>query len=96
MIQLLNIEYQKHNTDLILILIPVFNDWLSLKKLLTNLDEVFNYQRIKCDFLVVDDAFTIAAHDNFMSENFKAIIKVNCLKLKRYLAHQKAITVGLA
>ncbi len=55
---------KKYNTDLILILIYVFNDWYSLDILLTNLDEVLSYEKLECAVLVVDDASTIAAHHN--------------------------------
>lgn len=69
---------------------------MSLDILLTNLDEVLSYEKVKCEVLVIDDASTIAAHHNFMSESFKTIKKVNCLKLRRNLGHQRAITIGLA
>jgi len=81
---------------MILIVIPVFNDWYSLDILLQNLDEELKYQGIKCEVLVIDDASTISAHDSFMTTNFKFIQKINCLELKRNLGHQRAITIGLA
>ncbi len=94
---MLNIRNIKRDeTDLILILIPVFNDWYSLDILLTNLDEVLSYEKVECEVLVVDDASTTTVHNSFMCESFKAITKVNCLILKRNLGHQRAITIGLA
>ena len=44
----------------ILILIPVFNDWDSLKKLIFEIDEnISNFQEIHFECLVVNDASTI-------------------------------------
>ncbi|MEA5597534.1 glycosyltransferase [Rivularia sp. UHCC 0363] len=94
---MLNTEnIKKPETDLIIILIPVFNDWDSLDILSKSIDKVFNHERLKCEILVVDDASTIAAHHDFMSETLNNIKKVNCLKLKRNVGHQRAITIGLA
>ncbi|MBD2246372.1 glycosyltransferase [Nostoc sp. FACHB-888] len=87
---------KKSINELILIVIPVFNDWQSLDILLRDLDKVLSNQRIQCEILVIDDASTIPAHDSFMFAHFNAIQKVNCLELKRNLGHQRAIAIGLA
>ncbi|MBE9166030.1 glycosyltransferase [Pleurocapsales cyanobacterium LEGE 06147] len=87
---------QKFDTDGILIVIPVFNDWYSLEMLLRYLDEALNHESIKCDILVIDDASTIPAHDSFIPVKFQSIKKIHCLELKRNLGHQRAITIGLA
>lgn len=81
---------------MILIIIPVFNDWYSLEILLKHLDEVLNNENIKCKILIVDDASTIPAHDSFLPAKFQSIKKIHCLELKRNLGHQRAITIGLA
>lgn len=82
--------------DIILILIPVFNDWESLEMLINSLDEVLKEENIPTEVLVVDDASTISVHDSFMSSKFQAVKKVNILKLRRNLGHQRAIAIGLA
>ncbi|MHC5721624.1 MAG: glycosyltransferase, partial [Nostoc sp.] len=87
---------ENYINELILIVIPVFNDWQSLDMLLINLDTVLSNERIQCEILVIDDASTIPPHDSFMFAHFNAIQKVNCLELKRNLGHQRAITIGLA
>ncbi|MBD2436665.1 glycosyltransferase [Nostoc sp. FACHB-110] len=89
-------NFQKYETEFIVILIPVFNDWYSLGILLEHLDYVLFDAAIKCEILVIDDASTIPAHEKFITTNFQSIKKISCLKLKRNLGHQRAITIGLA
>ncbi|MEA5502230.1 glycosyltransferase [Halotia wernerae UHCC 0503] len=93
---LYTINEQKHVNDVILIVIPVFNDWYSLDMLLINLDEILNNEGIKCEVLVIDDASTIPVHESFITAKFNSIEKINCLELKRNLGHQRAIAIGLA
>ncbi|MFN6565913.1 glycosyltransferase [Dendronalium sp. ChiSLP03b] len=81
---------------LIVVIIPVFNDWHSLDILLKYLDEALNGTGIQCEILVINDASTIATHDSLILESFQTIKKVNCLELKRNLGHQRAIAIGLA
>lgn len=96
MLHKINNQNKNSTNGSILIIIPVFNDWYCLDMLLMNLDEVLNNEGIKCEVLVIDDASTIASHDSFISTNFQAIKKINCLELKRNLGHQRAIAIGLA
>lgn len=75
-----------------LILIPVYNDWKSLDKLLLNIDVNLN-SRISTQVLLVDDKST-----NKMSINkkrIKNIKKIEVLKLKKNVGSQKAIAIGL-
>ena len=80
----------------ILILIPVFNDWMSLAVLMRYLDRTFAATDDQVEALIVDDASTQPIPKTFLSDNFKNLSKVNILKLRRNLGHQRAITVGLA
>lgn len=79
-----------------LILIPVFNDWESLRILLIHLDEILKEGNLQAKVLVVDDASSISAYDSLRTSNFKAINKLSILELRRNLGHQRAIAVGLA
>ncbi|MBE9125811.1 MULTISPECIES: glycosyltransferase [unclassified Coleofasciculus] len=80
----------------IVIMIPVFNDWDSLELLLNHLDQVFEYTDIEAQIFVVDDASSISVRKNFPDSKLQIIKKLDVLKLKRNLGHQRAIAVGLA
>jgi len=78
------------------VLIPVFNDWESLGKLLPRLDEVLAAHGVKADVLVVDDGSTSEPDDIVGLDLFVALARVDVLRLRRNLGHQRAIAVGLA
>ncbi len=80
----------------VIVLIPVFNDWEALEKLLTSLDNSLDENYIQASILVVDDASTILAPNHLISSDLKAIERVTTLELKRNFGHQRAIAIGLA
>lgn len=80
----------------VLFVIPVFNDWASLRTLLEHLDLVLDKHGMCAEVLAVDDASIIPAKDIVDQLNLIAIQCVSLLKLKRNLGHQRAITIGLA
>ena len=52
--------YDWYEMKKILILIPVFNDWKSLKKLIVEINEnISNFHQIQFECLIVNDASTI-------------------------------------
>jgi polyisoprenyl-phosphate glycosyltransferase len=77
-------------------LIPVFNDWASLAQLLPRLDSVLAAHFLTVDVLVVDDGSTIEPEPVFENSSFAALRRVDVLRLRRNLGHQRAIAVGLA
>lgn len=79
-----------------LILIPVFNDWASLRLLLPEIDRSLDEAGIKAKVLVVDDASTLPMDENLAGLAFKAISRVSVLELCRNLGHQRAIAIGLS
>jgi glycosyltransferase involved in cell wall biosynthesis len=78
-----------------LILIPVFNDWESLSELLPKLDQSLAGGS-GADLLLVDDGSTVEPPPSFGAGPFRAIRRVDLLRLRRNLGHQRAIAVGLA
>jgi hypothetical protein len=85
-----------HHAPSAIVLIPVFNDWEALERLLWSLDETFQDHNIRADILIVDDASLVPAPTDLKFFSFKAIEKVSILELKRNLGHQRAIAIGLA
>jgi len=75
-----------------LILIPIYNDWKSLNKLLITINRNINHQT-PTRILVVDDC----SQNKIFLENkkLKKIKKIEILRLKRNVGSQKAIAIGL-
>jgi polyisoprenyl-phosphate glycosyltransferase len=78
------------------ILIPAFNDWESLAALLPRLDSVLSAHGIAADVLIVDDGSTTEPDDLPPAAPLGALRRVDVLRLRRNLGHQRAIAIGLA
>ncbi|HSM81388.1 MAG TPA: glycosyltransferase [Nodosilinea sp.] len=80
----------------VLLVTPVFNDWPSLTVLLEELDLELVAHGMSAEILAVDDGSSIPPLGSLNPAKLTAIQKVNVLRLKRNLGHQRAITIGLA
>ena len=77
-----------------LVLIPVYNDWKSLEKLISKLDFYLSrVKKISHEILIVND--NSSTEPDINCKNLKAIKKIKILYLKKNLGSQKAIAVGL-
>lgn len=82
----------------LLILIPVYNDWASLQKLLPQVDEAMGKRYAgltHVEVLVVDDGST-EPPPTFDPESHPHLDEVNLLRLTCNVGHQRAIALGLA
>ena len=79
----------------LIIVIPSFNDWAALEKLLLLIDEISLSQEIHLEVLIVDDYSSEAIPDSLTQQKYRLIKAVNVLRLLRNLGHQRAIAVGL-
>ena len=79
-----------------LIIMPVFNDWSSLDPLLRQLDEELSSKDLKVQILLIDDGSTIKAPDSLNLPWSRQIAKIEILRLRRNLGHQRAIAIALA
>lgn len=75
---------------------PVFNDWSSLDPLLRQLEEELSSKNLKVQVLLIDDGSTIKAPSRLNLFGSKQIAKVEILRLRRNLGHQRAIAIALA
>ena len=76
------------------ILIPVYNDWKSLNKLLIEVDKSLkNIKNFNTEILILNDKSTEKYYIN--KKNFLSIRKISMLTLKKNLGSQKAIAAGL-
>ena len=76
-----------------IILIPLFNDWKSVSKLLNEIDlEVKNWD-VDVSIVIVNDAST--EKRSGLEFNFKKIKAVKILNMKKNTVHQRCIATGL-
>jgi glycosyltransferase involved in cell wall biosynthesis len=79
-----------------LIIMPIFNDWTSLHPLLRQLDEELSSKDLKVQVLLIDDGSTIKAPGSLNLLGSSRIARIEILRLRRNLGHQRAIAIALA
>lgn len=79
---------------MIQIVIPVYNDWLSLTKLLFLLNKTFKTKK-KINILIVDDFSSEKPNLLKFKQKFKNINSIKILSLRENVGSQKAIYFGL-
>ena len=77
----------------IIILIPLFNDWKSVSRLLNKIDLEVNNWNSEISILIVNDAST--EKRSGIEFNFKKIQSVKILNMKKNTVHQRCIAAGL-
>ena len=77
----------------IIILIPVFNDWESLKKLIKEINEnIQNFKDIKFECLIINDASTIAQPKIIKPINISSI---EILNMRENRGHARCNAFGI-
>ena len=74
-------------------LLPLYNDWKSLQKLLEIINNEIKKINIKANFFIIDDHSSSQKKLNL--SKLKNLKKVKIIKLNKNLGSQKAISVGL-
>ena len=77
-----------------IILLPVYNDWQSLSKLLHQMNDVFkNYRETETEVLLINDC---SIEKNIIkNEGLPSIKKISIINLNKNVGSQKAISIGL-
>jgi glycosyltransferase involved in cell wall biosynthesis len=75
------------------ILIPVFNDWQSLSKLMNNIDNEIQNISHEISIIIVDDASTFDRQ--LETENLSNINSIKILVMKENRGHARCIATGL-
>ena len=75
------------------ILIPLFNDWKSVSKLLSEIDLQVSSWDAEVSVIIMNDAST-EEKSNF-NTNYKKIKSVKILNMKKNIVHQRCIATGL-
>jgi len=77
------------------LLIPVFNDWKSVNKLISKLNVSLRInKKIKNEILIINDNSSEKINLNF--KKLRSISKIKIISLKKNLGSQKAIAIGLS
>ena len=79
----------------LVIVIPSYNDWEALEKLLLLIDDIILTQELNLEVVIVDDYSTKPVPSS-LSRQRRQIQAVYLLRLRRNLGHQRAIAVGLS
>ncbi len=75
------------------ILIPLYNDWKSVSKLLNEIDSQTNNWDAEVSIVIVNDAST--EKESGLQSIFKKIKSVKILNMKKNQVHQRCIATGL-
>jgi polyisoprenyl-phosphate glycosyltransferase len=84
------------NGDGVVILVPLYNDWAACQLLLTALDEALKGQIPSARVLLVDDGSSLDPSGDFPGRSYEILERVDVLRLRRNLGHQRAIAIGLS
>ena len=76
-----------------IILIPLFNDWKSVSKLLNEIDQLVSNWNVEVSIFIINDAST--EKRSGLEFNFKKIKLVKILNMKKNTMHQRCIAAGL-
>ena len=76
-----------------IILIPLYNDWKSVSKLLNEIDVQINNWEAEVSIFLVNDAST--EERSGLDSNYKKIKSVKILNMKENRVHQRCIAAGL-
>jgi polyisoprenyl-phosphate glycosyltransferase len=82
-------------SDHVAILIPIFNDWESLARLLPEIDGALASEGLRGRVTIVDDGSTRAPNEENRRQTYTNLRAVELVRLRCNLGHQRAIAVGL-
>jgi polyisoprenyl-phosphate glycosyltransferase len=81
----------------LVVLVPVFNDWEALGRVIPELDRVLASEPYEPHLLLVDDGSSVPRPPEFLQgPPLVSIREVEHLRLRRNVGHQRAIAIGLA
>ena len=75
------------------VLIPLYNDWQSLLKLLENIDHQFNDKDNNISIIIVNDGSTEKVPNSF--PGYSKINSIKIINLKENVGHARSIATGL-
>lgn len=80
-------------TNKVYLLIPIYNDWKSLNKLLSKIDKKTNIKKNYFNILIVNDCSTEI--NKKIKYKFRNIKSIKIINLKKNVGHDRAVAIGL-
>ncbi len=80
----------------IAIIIPVLDDWDSVRALLPAVDSALSGAGARASILIVDDGSRSPAPMDLAAGPFRGILGLRSLRLRRNFGHQRAVAIGLS
>ena len=79
------------------IIIPLFNDWESLNKLIPKIDHALRHENAQAELIIINDASIEESTVNAEHyKNTEKITKIDIIHLNCNMGHQRAIAIGLS
>lgn len=79
----------------LVIVMPVFDDWASVRLLIPALEEALRTASMRARLLLINDGSNLPAPADLVSQQLPALDSIQMLDLRRNLNHQRAIAVAL-
>ena len=79
----------------IALLLPVWNDWACVQRLLPELGRELHLRGHVGKVLIIDDSSTVRPPEDLLAGNIEGVSEVSVVRLACNLGHQRAIAVGL-
>jgi polyisoprenyl-phosphate glycosyltransferase len=80
----------------IVVVMPCYNEWESMGLLLKALETALSATACHCDVLLVDDCSSVPRPLDLVCGTFEMLNRIDVLRLRRNIGHQRAICVGLS
>src|SRR6266487_1490315 len=80
----------------LILLLPIYNDWECLPILLARLDKSLANQNGSVHVLIIDDGSDQPIPNEPVPSQLQRISRIDCLRLRRNLGHQRAVAIGLS
>lgn len=79
----------------LIIVMPIFNDWDTVKILLEKINQVFTLDNKEIHIFLANDGSTELHPDDLIGSDLSSICSVDIINLKRNMGHQRAIAIAL-
>jgi polyisoprenyl-phosphate glycosyltransferase len=79
----------------LVILMPVYDDWESVRLLLPHIDDALASYELRARILLIDDGSRHPAAADLAGPHLRSIDEVAVLVLRRNLGHQRALCIGI-
>jgi len=80
----------------VVVLMPVFNDWVAAAALCNSLQAVLHGAQLRAHIVIIDDRSVLPRSLDFPGFTLDEHVSLRILRLRRNLGHQRALAIGLA